>query len=947
MSKNFTGNVFATSSKEAIDLFLKRSDSKVKLTDILTELSPDQLKRSIICSPSYNENLISFEMSFAYEKKEGCVTRFRFLETGSFFELQYLNKDLISERLKELLFRNNIDNEQNRVDLEADAIEVVKGQRYIYFAFGVGDDVSNWAGPFVGSLIDTEVIFNENGGREITLKFHTSEGKFLRDEIEGPGSKNIYRVLDKYNNIYKNKPIKINYFVDIGIDHIKMRLVHIQIRQLITKYIQACIRSDNNNHNVIVLLPDMDKLLSYWVNSENVRGVVVSGTNDYSGFFRKLSLDCTKFYVNARTQASLKEAAVSLGKRHHWLLHEGPEEEASKSLFNRIRFVEGKFERDAAAVLRGDEGEMRRIEKMFNEQAEMVKRSLDMVQLELKEEEKKVHFTVQMELFDKSESKIMAGQTPDYYLPLSKFNNNLNTLMKDKFNLVYNGQFIIESDLNIINLWNKEIFSLNHDKYLQSINSSGTTSYFSTNMDKAVEVMGVLFGLEGRRFAEYERDNNIPRHSGHSGGKNLIDSQGSTSRSDYAAKVLDPNKPVFIFGDKDMIEELLYASNHQSISTVNEIPKNVTEKLSPSEKYLYVDNKENFRNKMFLMRKKNLSTHSLQTNKNDLLTLDDQLLLDSAARESIKLLDCPVFRHNMSNANVLSLQIDNLISFMDVYNTGYSERSLIPFITDSKHIGNYSTVDKLNFGATNAGHHRIGGHLSTDGKIMRNIYDLVLQQSKIDPTITKDLNKLFQFIQSKADDNSNIIELRMLGNLKVSGEQGYIGHRGEGLSLDKLTALFTVEIAKKLNWGQTISPQIEFLKHQELIEFEKELFEKMSNKTIRVKIKTLPWFSINGFMNAHRCILIGFQNLINQFNNKKQKALYTGLYFIQGYRHFISPTEMYSEFLLSKSFATPTDPQSLATNPASDSLGSPTNPEAIPHTSDPGAPGATNIRVTD
>lgn len=822
MNNSLPGNLFLTTSTEAIELFLNLSDYKVKLSDFAGKLTKDQLKRSVVCSPSHNSNLIDFEMNWNKDR-QGYTSIFRFIETGSFFESQFIAKDLVSEKVAEILTQSKISRE-NRVDLEADAGQLIENpvnSRELYFTFGVGENLSNWAGPFVGVLISSEVNFSQDGTREIVLTFHNNEGKFLRNEIEGPNSGRLYTVLNKYESIYRNRKINLQVTDTLFLSDLKNENVHIKIKEMLVDYIERCVSYPSGNTNIVVILPDLEKLCKQYFD----KFTEIEKNGDYEMFFRKLGFNCTKKFVTPEQEAKIKQQIDSIEKLKKQL----KQTEESLKVLEAPNPSFGPIGEPGERAARAGESLLRSNIKKNNEESKKIyQRNLDVIQQEYKEEIKKVILEVTLKL-DNDEKSSGTENTPDYYAPLQTFNNNLNEMYKDlEYN--YDGVFLTENDLRVISLWNKEIFK------------------------------------------------NLP---------------------------LDDKKTVFIFGDRNLIEDFLYVSKAVSFNKAKDFVVN-KEFVSKYDKAYYIDGKASFREKMFLLKRKDVATNSFDYNKknNNEFALDDDSFFDDTTKEMIKLLDCPIFRHNISNPNVLSLSVQGLPSFVDVYNVFYNRKSLIPFITDASRIEEYRPLETAPEYSPFAKPLLKQGSITKQGE---SLYDIVKKQVEKDRKTSPDINKIFNIIVSQGSETGNTRLRRSLAD--TSGVFSVLGSNGDpklikvDLSDNKLASIYTIQIYKKLLQEGVIKgpigPSLEFLKQQEVAVFERDLFNFLCTKVQNVVIKTLPWFSINGFPGNMSCVLMGLQNIAGDLKTK-QKALYTGIYFIKGYKHVITPTEMYSEFSLGR-----------------------------------------------
>ncbi len=631
----------------------------------------------------------------------------------------------------------------------------------------------------------------------------------------------MYSVLNKYESIYKNRKINLQVTDTIFLSDLKNENIHIKLKEMLVDYIERCVSYPSGNTNIVVILPDLEKLCKQYF--EKFSDLEKNG--DYEMFFRKLGFNCTKKFITPEQEIKIKKQMNDIEKLKKQLKQT---EESLKVLENSNPSF-GPIGEPGERAARASENFARSNSIKYNEENKKIyQRNLDVIQQEYKEEIKKVILEVTLKL-DDGEKSSESENTPDYYVPLQTFNNNLNEMYKElEYN--YDGVFLTENDLRVISLWNKEIFK------------------------------------------------NLP---------------------------LDDKKTVFIFGDRNLIEDFLYVSKAVSFNKAADFVIS-KEYVSKYDKVYYIDGKKLFREKMFLLKRKDVATNSFDYNKknNSEFALDDDSFFDDVTKEMIKLIDCPIFRHNISNPNVLSISIQGLPSFVDVYNVFYNRKSLIPFITDAGRIEEYNPMDTA--GQNSAFYEPLMKQGSTTFR-GKSLYQIVKDQLEKDNKKSPDINKIFSIIVSQGSETGNTRVKRAIAN--TSGVAAVTGSNGDtkliqvDLSDNKLAAIYTIQIYKKLLQegavNKPIGPTLEFLKQQELASFERDLFNFLCNKVQNVVIKTLPWFSINGFPGDMSCILLGLQNIAGDLKTK-QKALYTGVYFIKGYKHVISPTEMYSEFSLGR-----------------------------------------------
>lgn len=251
MSKVFTGNIFLSTSRSIIDKFMRKQP-----------LNSQEKESSIIVGPGKNRNLVSFNYSFgSIAGADQKLVVLRFLEFGTAFEKYYLEANLTNTISKDAaggLFTKNL-----------------------YLAFGVGDDLSAWAGPFILSLIQANYVINGDGRREVIMRLCP---------VTGPINKNYV-----VNSSIQNKSLRINQsqqitpaqslFSDPYIIKYGDKLNNEKIDEALVKIIKSYFQKTVNNSDVIILLPKVGKeLVKYNA------GIDIFQNHNFQKFFGDIGL---------------------------------------------------------------------------------------------------------------------------------------------------------------------------------------------------------------------------------------------------------------------------------------------------------------------------------------------------------------------------------------------------------------------------------------------------------------------------------------------------------------------------------------------------------------------------------------------------------------------------------------------------------------------------------
>lgn len=268
MSKVFTGNVFISTSRQAIEKVFFAKNRLSNFNDRIISLNEEELKRSLLVTPNKNSNLISLDYSFGSQgAPDSNLLKLKFVETDSLFEFFYINKTVGSTLLTKLIQeleqndlreKKTVTGKYNRSNVygnlfTSDANAILNDGR-IFFAFGIGNNTKDWAGPFVAELYSSELAESADGVREITLNYTTTSPYFLSNLINTRTSDGLETAINKYKRVLSNqRNIVAKTELEAKRGDIELNM-HSIVVQLIKKYIGVC----TNNSESIVLLPNID-----------------------------------------------------------------------------------------------------------------------------------------------------------------------------------------------------------------------------------------------------------------------------------------------------------------------------------------------------------------------------------------------------------------------------------------------------------------------------------------------------------------------------------------------------------------------------------------------------------------------------------------------------------------------------------------------------------------
>jgi len=176
--KILTPNVFITNDYGAVRKFLTNKDY-LDMNSL-----PNNDGKSFLISGKNNKYLQSLEMSYNFDSSEKMKLVLEFIDTDGNFEQEFFMtrinsiKSLTTRRLQEERLRKTSNLESNLVDLNNYATQ----QARIFIAFGVGSDLRNWSDIHVFNLVKTNLDLS-NGLRKFTFTFYPSNNGLFRPKL--------------------------------------------------------------------------------------------------------------------------------------------------------------------------------------------------------------------------------------------------------------------------------------------------------------------------------------------------------------------------------------------------------------------------------------------------------------------------------------------------------------------------------------------------------------------------------------------------------------------------------------------------------------------------------------------------------------------------------------------------------------------------------------------
>ena len=340
MSKVFTGNVFLTTSREALDKVFFSKNRIKKVSDGYLTLTEKELKNSFLVSPQKNSNLIEFDFSFGFEESKKFSLRLKFLETDTLFETFFVGKSTESLLLAKLFdaltkipqtsdpLQRDIAGAQNNDSLkEVEKVlfnsqsDIILNGLRIYFAYGVGDTLEDWGGPFVASLTGGNILNTNDGVKQVELVFSPTGEFFLSNKADAKIEQGVQGAVDTYNRIVSNRSlikgdalITIDSGKGLPVKNAWDRLSensHFYITSLVEKYIQNISQSKN----VIVLVPDLDKIVQKLLQNYEFIPDIPRSPNQFKEFSDKMNILIASRAIKNSSIQNLNSLGIFITKK--------------------------------------------------------------------------------------------------------------------------------------------------------------------------------------------------------------------------------------------------------------------------------------------------------------------------------------------------------------------------------------------------------------------------------------------------------------------------------------------------------------------------------------------------------------------------------------------------------------------------------------------------------
>jgi len=717
MSKSFPYNVVLTKSAEVAEKLFFDKDitgntvNKRRLNSIYGGLSKEEIADTVIVSPFSNNGFISLINELPMGGGNKFVT-LKMMETSTLLE-KFLIPSNAQEELVFARFKKRI---KNSLELDADTLDILKNIRpRFYLAYGIGDDVSQWSGPFIIDLIDANLTITSEGLRELELVFTPTldtlgvfTNKIFKDEdlAQGRSVFDTNRTSSPSIETRSESTFELteSFIADAG----NLRELNLDgdrwnfaIRKLIRQFISDKYSTVPKGNVLVLFNQDLDKDSS----DKNApfkrkKRTEFVTTPDFVSLYQDVLAEygITSYYpLKPEVAKEIEEGKADYANRiNKGLAQEGPaiSKDIEKVLINKLPGTEGILPPGRAAPGRADVSDLIRVNNAILRAEEII------LTRELTPDENKALNSLLVErdaLLKNVKIEVKSKPIPLETAIINNFVEQVEKARASNQDLAMENSEVIVDDTKItLAFYADYVLSDIDDNVLESLRP--LYKFFSKLKTKITEKFDPIFLEEN----DIKLTSLLKRH-------NLIE---------------DSKAPVIILGDRDLINSLIYDNNFLP----NNLGKTLSYSFKPKEtKDAWFNYKKDL-TATFYADKSRTSSMGEQVDFGPYVGFEKRIKDDSL-----------IFMHNLKNSNVIDVSFD-----------------ASPYKGELLNIANESTYRLLNQG------------LSTDEE--QTLLDNTLKFNSLDYIAGRvrsqvdDLNDPSKIVKYLRGDKSSLSLLKQIGD---------------------------------------------------------------------------------------------------------------------------------------------------------------------------------------
>lgn len=863
----FVPNILITRNYEAMKKFMQGKS--------LQDISSEDLLDSFMFLSEQNKYIYSLEHNHNFGQSDLLIT-LKILDSDGNFESSVLTDNYINKTLATRMEKFFAENTPAK-DFNAYMNTHAHGNIRVYISYGIGDNLDNWADPKCCTLVAATIDVASNGIRNYEYKFQPLPNAFFslipEKDNSDPNSNDIFNIpfasMEVTEDIYVADPEQVS----------------INIKEVMTGFAAKAVSTPKTN--VIILIPDIDKpMLDYVKNF--LRYNVSDLERTYNTLFK--SIYFSYLPSNKATNSQLNSSDVD----------QEQEEENRRDLNDYRKKINKELDKQKNSLLK----KKQELTSQFNYLEEYFR-------------------TIEQTAGD-------PNNDPEWFLYIDKMNQiseaieeidkKLSSIEKKQAELPYQKKLVMRSFIDRNNSDGKQVPDTR--KCILDV-FDGINVFFDGNLPPSMSFESNLKWLK------------IFKHFG------FIENE---------------EIPCLVIGDRGLILYYLYGGRFLRNQTDIGYSFSKLDSLSSLE----TDEYKNYVMDVIGFKTNSSFSELLAIDELSLGDKQTKEALEEIEKISFKQ-GKPIFISNFRNSNVLSFSLKNTESYGSVINQTVRDgrlRYLYSLFDDEKKKLFYKNLgldpSKLD---TSDNPEEIKDPAELARKIYKKAVE-VLQKIKTDKDkkITSDDFKTFDlaantggFFSSKEEKSMRGRAERRLRRDEIFSDifsifsikipESVIGSRDiykqvyeklKGLILDEeknqeislldltirnilsnnykiksndLTTLsqFIIllnALENENNSHSIMTPGIATPGDSTLIA---RAFEYSKKLSVELSIKTLPFFHLSNFDTlSRRCTFLSKKNTLIGTNSKPLFDFFSGEYIITGFRHVITTSECYSEFLLNK-----------------------------------------------
>lgn len=939
----FTPNIVITKSYDFMNKFMAG--------DYLSNLSTADLNDTIVFLGKQNRFVYSLDYSFNFGQSDSNLI-IKVVDVDGSFENDFLNETFY-EKLMHTNMEKYLKFSKTASEFQEYFASILDSRLKLYVTFGVGDDLVNWADPITCTLVGADIDVANNGLRNYTYKFAPLPNAFFTPPpAKDDDDPNINNLFD-----FGANAVSIEHSVfDLGD-------INTNLRSLLKGFMSKAVNV--NQGNIIVLLPEItDLMIKNNFKGKTIqvsdRGAAAAGQTKFIDVIEEEYVSIFKVIFKEKNPSptvtlfkgiDFKKAKTSVSD--YFLENEKKNRQKAEKYKKELDQLNKTSTRQVS------------VEQTTTGSTKLVDKSLQIAK-ELKYVRSEIN-KILPKLDSLSIQDPEYSEYNQKYEELLKKEKELNDLQEsvktanidaelEKRNLQGNlqGKIIgnkLKAGLNsfantIANNLPSNIPKLQFqvpDSYKLTIRSSifrGNYSKLTPTPDVRQAITDVFTGI-----------NNL-----HKGGEGYVTECIAFETNLRWLKffkefglIEDEKSPCLVIGDRQLVLDYLYC-NQTPINDINKIvPTNTLDSKDPAYKIL--TSNEYKQGIIDIVRRKKISSSFGETLFIDELSLENDVTRKAVSELKSKALeaDIPIFINNFRNANVLSYSLKNTENYLSVttqsvrdnrlkYLYGQLDDPTVTKILEKYGISTASnaptqtgilspvqlaeiyfnnTLSNLNKNVKDVRYQKIPkSDISGLSELMfsnkqSSVWDftdtpsrkLIAEQFGVfDQNIGEDKpidKSIFKgLILTNSSDSVSYLNLAM---------QAYLRDNVKGIKGEDLAAV--AEFIILLNASNdandmgsiSFSPGLNLPGNKFILSRINEYAKRFS---VEMSVKTLPYFHLSELRTINKPALF-FSKRISPINNSiDQFDFFSGEYRITGFRHVITTSECYSEFMLTKYGAT-------------------------------------------